>query len=806
MRFPKTLSLLFAFTVALAALQVAAPQSAQAAGKTYISFAASPTTRTSSQSSTLTAKYYKKGKLQKSGKLYLQYKSGKKWVTVRTLKVSSKGTAKTTVKPSVNRTYRVVTAKSKVKSSTKSVKLKNGFTIKASKSTINDNDPVKFTASNFKKGKARTGKVQLQFYKDGKWRTAKTLTLKKGTASFTRKTGATYKWRFRYPSSGAVTKTTTVTVKPKISLSASASEIAAGKSVSLTVSLQRHGNKVKSEKVTLQSNEGSGWKNFKTVTVSSGNGKISFAPAATAQYRVAASGGLNSSARTIKVNGVIANKTYWVKTDVGLNLRSGAGTNFSSILPKLSYGAKVTSLQENPVAAGSFMWVNIRTTDGREGWVADEYLASSDPTATTNGLTNKSFTITGSGFGHGIGMSQYGAYQMAREGNNASEILRHYYTGVTVANQTIPDALEDVRVQVLGPATGVYAGKSAYHDSYTTRTLTFSSPTSSTKSTWRLRSSDGTSLKVNGSEDLSTSLSLRLTKSSTKVKAEVLNSTGSVVATHTDSLVRIHLSGTSYYHSTSPNTVVSIPGANGSYNNGRLEVSVIGGVLNISNQLKLNSEYLYGIAEMPSSWGSNSGGAALEAQAIAARTYALGTASTTVSAACNCNLVDDIRHQNFTGWNKQGEGSSQQFGKLWKAAVDRTINATNQGDVVKYNGKYISTYYYSASGGGTANSEDVWSSALAYTRSVTDPYSLNAPGNSNKAWTKSLTQAQARGIFSSLPDVAKLEVTAKYAGGLVKTVRATATNGQTQTLTKKADTWRSLFGTKAAWITKIAVN
>ncbi len=40
------------------------------------------------------------------------------------------------------------------------------------------------------------------------------------------------------------------------------------------------------------------------------------------------------------------------------------------------------------------------------------------------------FFVTG--FGHGVGMSQYGADQMARDGADYQEILTHYYTGVTV--------------------------------------------------------------------------------------------------------------------------------------------------------------------------------------------------------------------------------------------------------------------------------------------------------------------------------------------------------------------------------------
>lgn len=42
------------------------------------------------------------------------------------------------------------------------------------------------------------------------------------------------------------------------------------------------------------------------------------------------------------------------------------------------------------------------------------------------------FVFTGKGFGHGVGMSQYGANGMAKQGYTYDEILKHYYTGITV--------------------------------------------------------------------------------------------------------------------------------------------------------------------------------------------------------------------------------------------------------------------------------------------------------------------------------------------------------------------------------------
>ena len=37
--------------------------------------------------------------------------------------------------------------------------------------------------------------------------------------------------------------------------------------------------------------------------------------------------------------------------------------------------------------------------------------------------------LSGKGFGHGVGMSQWGAYTMANQGRKYSEILEHYYVG-----------------------------------------------------------------------------------------------------------------------------------------------------------------------------------------------------------------------------------------------------------------------------------------------------------------------------------------------------------------------------------------
>ena len=41
-------------------------------------------------------------------------------------------------------------------------------------------------------------------------------------------------------------------------------------------------------------------------------------------------------------------------------------------------------------------------------------------------------TMAGKGYGHGVGMSQWGAYGMAQEGRKAEEIVRHYFRNITL--------------------------------------------------------------------------------------------------------------------------------------------------------------------------------------------------------------------------------------------------------------------------------------------------------------------------------------------------------------------------------------
>lgn len=52
--------------------------------------------------------------------------------------------------------------------------------------------------------------------------------------------------------------------------------------------------------------------------------------------------------------------------------------------------------------------------------------------AAAPGVSSDSYTFTGTGYGHNLGMSQWGAYAMAKAGKTYDEILKFYYTGIEV--------------------------------------------------------------------------------------------------------------------------------------------------------------------------------------------------------------------------------------------------------------------------------------------------------------------------------------------------------------------------------------
>jgi len=372
------------------------------------------------------------------------------------------------------------------------------------------------------------------------------------------------------------------------------------------------------------------------------------------------------------------------------------------------------------------------------------------------------FVITGSGYGHGIGMPQYGAYEMSRRGSSATGILAHYYRG-SAAARVGTDALIDV--QVYGPEPYSFTG---YADTTATKIGVLGGG-------WRLRVGDETVARGSGTLGVSTS----------KGDALVRLPGGRTITR--DRMV-LQWAGTPYYRPDADPARVTVNGAHGSYRHGQLMLSASEGVPNIVNRLRLNTQYLYGLAEMPASWGTTGGQEALRAQAVVARSYAV-LKMRERNPVCECHVVDDVRDQYFSGW----EHASGFASEYWRNAVRSTTTSLTSGSVLTYGGSTVTAHYYSSSGGRTANSEDVWSSVVPYERSVADPYSAAAPGNDYTRWQRAIGQAKAQDLFG-LNRVESIRVADTYSSGQAKRLVATSPTGRTASISGKADEIRARVG------------
>jgi stage II sporulation protein D len=144
---------------------------------------------------------------------------------------------------------------------------------------------------------------------------------------------------------------------------------------------------------------------------------------------------------------------------------------------------------------------------------------------------------------------------------------------------------------------------------------------------------------------------------------------------------------------------------------GQILVDVVSGKLRAINIVPLE-QYLYGVvaSEMPSSWLP----AALEAQAVAARSYALASRR----AAAPFDVYADGRSQAYLGVSAEKPTATQ--------AVDETA-----GEVLLYNGQVATTLFSSSTGGRTQSAADAFGPpGRPYLVSVQDPYDTISPYHS----------------------------------------------------------------------------
>ncbi len=291
-------------------------------------------------------------------------------------------------------------------------------------------------------------------------------------------------------------------------------------------------------------------------------------------------------------------------------------------------------------------------------------------------------TFYGRGNGHGVGMSQYGAQGRALAGQSAATILAHYFAGTTIGSLTgnpiVRVLIGDMAPTATSPLI-VYGHGAAWSISGVASSLPADARASvyPVSTGWRIVVDQG------GTPLLDAAAPLDMT----------LNSGAD----------------TGHFQIASMSTA---------YDDFRGSLRLILGTttVRVVNAVPMES-YLRGVvpAEMPSTWLA----AALQAQAIASRSYAAYRLRPTTS---QFDLYADTRSQLYLGIAAE------------KASTDAAIAAT-AGQVAKIGAAVANTLYHSSDGGATENNELVFVSGtgqitagpLSYLRGSSDRNAAGVP-------------------------------------------------------------------------------
>jgi SpoIID/LytB domain protein len=317
----------------------------------------------------------------------------------------------------------------------------------------------------------------------------------------------------------------------------------------------------------------------------------------------------------------------------------------------------------------------------------------------------------GRGYGHGVGMSQYGARGRAAAGQDAATILAHYYQGTGLGTT---DPGRPIRILVLKGYRPTAA-----------RPL-------------RLYGRGG-SWTIDGiATTFPKDAQLRVTTTSTGFRVVVLSASGAtLLARTTKGSLRIR-AGTA---GAARIQVWSKPSAYDRYR-GVIRLHATASGIDVINEVALDT-YLRGVvpAEMPASWPVE----ALRAQAIAARSYA---ARRLHPATGFWDVYDDTRSQVY-------------HGSLGEQPTTDAVIADTAGRVVTSGSSIANTLFHSTGGGATEDNENVFTSAtgriisapVSYLRGSPDraddgtPYDASSP---RETWqTAPHTLAELSTIFGA---------------------------------------------------------
>jgi stage II sporulation protein D len=384
------------------------------------------------------------------------------------------------------------------------------------------------------------------------------------------------------------------------------------------------------------------------------------------------------------------------------------------------------------------------------------------PTTTTR-LDDK-VQLFGRGYGHGVGLNQYGARGRALAGQSADEILAAYFAGATTATTS---ATRTVRVRLM---TGFKATSSSPLRIY------------GRGGDWRIKGVDGTfPADAQARVWLMSKVTNGVTTTFWRLRVNASDGTRLLSTRVTSSIV---------FRPASSKAVLQLfskPSAYDTYR-GALKVSLTRSALKVVNYVRLD-DYLRGVVpvEMPASWPI----AALRAQTVSARSYAVRHLH---SGKGSFDLYDDSRSQVYRGV------------KAERPATDKAISDT-AGQILMSGGSVVNAFYHSTGGGSTENNEYAWVSTsgklvagpVSYLRGVEDvapdgtPYDAASP---RYAWTTSpISRSTLSSMMSGDPrtnvgDLQRLNLVRRGVSGRLYRVVLFGTDGKKIV---SADVFRSVY-------------
>lgn len=344
------------------------------------------------------------------------------------------------------------------------------------------------------------------------------------------------------------------------------------------------------------------------------------------------------------------------------------------------------------------------------------------------------FQLTGHGFGHGRGMSQWGAQGAALRGLTYAQILAFYYRGTAL----VPSGNGLVRVSLsadparlrVSPTSGL-----SVVDAAGVRTVLPAGPTQ-----WQLVPV-GSALQL---QAFSGSWSAYPVGGSTALASPVMfvSNAPAIRAWRAD------------------DTSTDYRGSLAGYASGG-QVSTV--------SLLLMEDYLRGVVPRESpAWFAP---AALQAQATAARTYALAKVRASGGGGTS-DLCDTTSCQVFAGTTSYS--ASGVATALEQPSTDAAVQAT-AGVTLSYGGAPIVAEYSSSSGGWTA------AGSQPYLAADEDPYDAVAPQNTHASWNAVLPASVVESAYPSIGVLQRMVVVSRNGfgdwGGRVQQVRFEGSTG-----------------------------